>query len=61
LRQRERLFQDGDLVQEREVLAIEALARLGRTGEARTRLDAFRGRYPQSLHITRLDSLLHTP
>jgi hypothetical protein len=53
-----RRFPAGTLAPEREVLAIEALARLGRTSEARARLDSFRSRYPQSPHISRLDALL---
>jgi hypothetical protein len=53
-----RRFSNGTLVPEREVLAIEALARLGRTSEARARLAAFRERYPQSPHLARLDTLV---
>jgi hypothetical protein len=53
-----RRFPTGDLVPEREVLAIEALVGLGRRPEARARLDAFERRFPQSLHITRLERLL---
>jgi hypothetical protein len=57
----ERLFPAGDLAPEREVLAIEALARLGRTAEARSRFDAFRARFPQSPHVARLRALLDRP
>jgi hypothetical protein len=53
-----RRFPSGALVQEREVLAIEALARLGRSSDARRRLDAFRTRFPQSPHIERLTTLI---
>jgi hypothetical protein len=53
-----RRFPSGTLVQEREVLAIEALARLGRSSEARRRLDAFRARFPQSPHVARLSALV---
>jgi len=53
-----RRFPSGGLVQEREVLAIEALARLGRSSDARHRLDAFRARFPQSPHIERLTTLV---
>jgi hypothetical protein len=53
-----RRFPFGTLLQEREVLAIEALARLGRTAEARRRLDAFRSRFPQSPHVARLTTLV---
>jgi hypothetical protein len=53
-----RRFPDGPLAPEREVLAIEALAHLGREPEARARLAAFRSRYPASPHLTRLESLV---
>ena len=53
-----RRFPDGPLAPEREVLAIEALAHLGREPEARARLAAFRGRYPASPHLARLESLV---
>jgi hypothetical protein len=53
-----RRFPSGALVQEREVLAIEALARLGRSSDAKHRLDAFRARFPRSPHIERLTTLL---
>jgi hypothetical protein len=48
-------FATGLLTPEREVLAIEVLRKLGRTGEAERRLLAFRERYPASLHLRRLD------
>lgn len=44
----ERAFPGGALGQEREALAIEALVRLGRKEEARTRAAAFAARYPRS-------------
>ena len=47
-------FAGGSLVPEREVLAIEALRSLGRTQEAETRLQRFQARYPNSLHLQRL-------
>ena len=53
-----RRFPGGALTPEREVLAIEALERLGRLPEARARLSALHVRYPQSPHLTRLDALL---
>jgi hypothetical protein len=52
-------FPDGPLAPEREVLAIEALARLGRLPAARARLAALRARYPQSPHLARLESLVN--
>jgi hypothetical protein len=47
-------FPGGALAPEREVLAIEALARLGRSTDARARLASFRARYPESPHLTHL-------
>ncbi len=52
-----RRFPDGALAPERDVLTIEALEHLGRRTEARSRLAAFRARYPQSPHLARLDAL----
>lgn len=48
-------FEDGQLAPEREVLAIEVLRKLGQTTAATARLRAFRARYPDSLHLRRLD------
>lgn len=53
-----RRFPGGTLAQEREVLAIEALAALGRAQDARARLAAFRAAFPQSRHLARLDALV---
>ena len=52
-------FPNGALSPEREVLAIDALVRLGRLPEARARLALLHVRYPQSPHLARLDALLH--
>jgi hypothetical protein len=41
-------FTSGALAEEREALAIEALAKLGRKEEARARAAAFHARYPKS-------------
>jgi outer membrane protein assembly factor BamD (BamD/ComL family) len=46
------------LVQEREVIAIEALVKTGRKEDARTRADRFKTRFPGSSHTRRLDALL---
>ena len=51
-------FPSGMLVQEREVIAIEALVKTGRKDEARKRADRFRSRFPGSSHTRRLDALL---
>ncbi len=45
----------GVLLQEREVIAIEALIRLGRASDARARAASFRSRYPMSAHHGHLD------
>lgn len=47
-------FRNGQLAPEREVLAIEALRKLGRKAEATERLKKFEARYPQSIHLRRL-------
>ncbi|MFO0661560.1 MAG: hypothetical protein U0165_17265 [Polyangiaceae bacterium] len=44
----------GELAQEREIVAIEALVRLGRRAEASARVDAFAAKFPSSTtHIAR--------
>jgi hypothetical protein len=47
-------FPSGLLGPEREVLTIEALRKLGRTAEATQRLRKFESRYPDSIHLRRL-------
>jgi hypothetical protein len=44
----------GAFVQERERIAIEALAKLGRTDQARARARAFEERFPTSPHLRRV-------
>ena len=51
-------YPHGSLAQEREVMAIDALARLGRMDEARARAADFEARYPHSAHESRLDAIL---
>lgn len=53
-----RLFPSGVLVQERELIAIESLERLGRTAEAKARAQRFATRFPGSAHLPRLKRLL---
>jgi hypothetical protein len=48
-------FATGMLAPEREVMAIEALRALGHATEADKRTQAFRQKYPDSLHLRRLD------
>ena len=52
------LYPRGALAEEREVLAIEALLKLGRASEARQRVRAFVRRFPDSSQRARLDALL---
>ena len=51
-------FPHGVFEQEREVLAIEALAKLGRTAEARARASEFTVAFPASAHARRIRVLL---
>ncbi|MEO5725804.1 MAG: hypothetical protein ABI134_21245 [Byssovorax sp.] len=51
-------FPGSALGQEREVLAIDALVRLGRSSEARARAAAFAARFPASAHLHRLEALV---
>jgi hypothetical protein len=54
----QRAYPTGALAQEREVIAIEALVRLGRVDEARRRAKAFHAAYPGSSHAARIDRLV---
>jgi outer membrane protein assembly factor BamD (BamD/ComL family) len=51
-------FPQGTFAQEREVLAIEALVRLGRRAEAEARAAAFARQFPGSAHRRRIAVLL---
>ena len=51
-------FGGGVLGQEREVIAIDALLRLGRVTEARQRAERFRVTFPGSAHTRRIDAAL---
>lgn len=53
-----RAFPSSSMAQEREAIAIEALVNLGRMPEAKTRLEKFRGKWPTSTHLLRLESLI---
>jgi hypothetical protein len=53
----ERTFPDGRLVEERELLFVQALAKLGRKDEAHARARAFRTRFPESLLLPALDAI----
>ena len=51
-------FANGALVQEREVLAIDALIRLGRRSEAEARAERFKQAFPRSAQLRRIEALL---
>jgi hypothetical protein len=53
-----RRFPSGLLVQEREVIAIEALVKAGRMADAKTRAARFKTRFPGSSHTRRIASLV---
>jgi len=54
-REHETTYPGGVLAQEREVIAIEALRRLGRTDEAERRRERFERLFPQSAHRRKLE------
>ncbi len=56
--QHQRKFPRSAFGQEREVIAIDALVRLGRRSEAEARADQFARAYPGSAHNRRIDALL---
>lgn len=56
--QHEQQFAQGALVQEREVIAIEALLAAGERSESEHRAAAFFTRFPESAHFRRLRALL---
>jgi hypothetical protein len=58
LERHRRLFPDGQLSAEREFLATAALARLGRTAEARRRAAALESHYPESSYAARATRLI---
>ena len=54
----ERAFPRGGFAEEREVIRIDALMRLGRSTDARERAKAFYVRFPDSAHRARIEALL---
>jgi hypothetical protein len=58
VREHQREFGPSRFGEEREAIAIEALARSGRRDEARRRADAFRRRHPGSIHLRAIDALV---
>lgn len=57
----QRLFPSGVLAQERELVAIDALTRLGRSEAARARAATFLRQYPGSVHAVRIRELVGGP
>jgi hypothetical protein len=57
----ERAFAHGKFVEEREVIAIEALMRSGARELAMERAATFRAAYPRSTHLDRLRVILQEP
>lgn len=53
-----RTFPSGELAQERELTAVEALARLGRTADASNRAQAFLARFPRTPYVARIERAL---
>jgi hypothetical protein len=51
-------YPSGSYAQEREYIAISALARMGRTDEARSRASSFRRHYANSAYLPRLARML---
>lgn len=51
-------YPNGMLAQEREVIAVEALVKTGRTVEAKARAEKFKARFPGSSHARRIDALI---
>lgn len=56
--QHARRFPNGSLAQEREMIAIESLLRLGRRADAERRAEKFRKAWPTSTHLVRLNTML---
>jgi len=56
-----RAYPSGEFVQEREVIAVEALARLGRPDEARERARAVVAQFPRTPYVDRLELAVGRP
>jgi hypothetical protein len=54
-------FPRGSLGQEREIIAITALVKLGRADAARQRAEGFRKAYPHSAYLVQLERILPKP
>ncbi len=53
-----RRFGDGQLVEERDRLTIEALVALGRVPEAKSKAEQFKAAYPSSIHMPAIDAAI---
>jgi outer membrane protein assembly factor BamD (BamD/ComL family) len=53
-----RRYKHGQLDEEREALAVQALAQLGRYDDARGRAARFRQRWPDSVYLSAVDATL---
>ncbi|MEM9073534.1 MAG: hypothetical protein AAGE52_33900 [Myxococcota bacterium] len=51
-------FPRGSFAEERELIAVEALVRLGRRPDAEARSQRFRRRWPSSVHASRISAIL---
>jgi hypothetical protein len=56
-----RIFPSGEFLQEREVIAVDALARLGRKDESLRRARALIERFPRTPYATRLEMAVGQP
>lgn len=56
-----RTYASGELVQERELTAVEALAHLGRKDEAKKRAQALVARFPRTPYVARLERAVGEP
>lgn len=61
LQEHARSFPAGELTQERETMAVEALVRVHRKPEARARASALLARFPRTPYVARLESALGEP
>lgn len=57
----ERRFPDGELTEEREALRVQALSGFGRTEEASRAAAAFRQRFPGSVLLSRMRTVVPSP
>lgn len=61
LQEHARLFPTGELTQERETMAVEALVRVDRRPEAKARAEALLARFPRTPYVARLERAVGEP